>query len=79
MEMQPLLVREVIFQCPPAENTYISAQARQGIEKIRNKGKEEGSRNGIFTLHHFVGFMWDIVITMWDYPTSFWFHFELYI
>ena len=34
---------------------------------------------GIFTLHHFVGFMWDIVITMWDYPTYLRFHFGLYI
>ena len=31
--MQPLLVREVIFQCPPPENTYISAQATQGIQR----------------------------------------------
>ena len=34
---------------------------------------------GIFTLRHFVGLMWDIVIIMWDYPTSFRFHFGLYI
>ena len=27
MEIQPLLVREVIFHCPPPENTYISGQA----------------------------------------------------
>ena len=34
---------------------------------------------GIFTLHHFVGLMWDMFIIMWDYPTSFRFHFGLYI
>ena len=45
---------------------YLSVQLRVQIQ-------------GIFTLHHFVGLMWDIVITMWDYPTYFGFHFGLYI
>ena len=53
--MQPLLVREVIFQCPPAENTYISAQARQGIEKIRNKEMKKDQEMAF--LHYII--LWD--------------------
>ena len=47
MEMQPLLVREVIFQCPPPENTYISAQADQEYRKseIRNTNQKSEIRN----------------------------------
>ena len=60
-------------------NTHIFISMEYEMLLYRQGSFRSTNLDGIFTLHHFVGFVWDIVITMWDYPTSFGFHFGLYI